>query len=216
MSTLTHSMACRLYRTKPLSEVMVVCWWLDPCDCIWVRSKSKYKNFQKRKCFENIICKMVMLFRSECVKSKWYMDVHKLVIRKQHDCNMITRNVLLPKVHVLFGMNKSIWSRSSNSIEVPYVQSILFKGFQLFILNRDCLSKLVLVVITNLKVISVNDEHTPTSLPRRKGNIILVLLIRLVAGPFRLHVAIFIAPAGTISRRIMHQSARNLRVVTVY
>ena len=96
------------------------------------------------------------------------------------------------------------------------MQSILLKGFQLFILNRDCLSKLVLVVITNLKVISVNDEHTPTSLPRRKGNIILVLLIRLVAGPFQLHVAIFIAPAGTISRRIMHQSARNLRVVTVY
>ena len=50
-SALLQIMACRLFRTRPLSEPMLVYCHLDPNEQTSMKFESKYKTFHSWKCF---------------------------------------------------------------------------------------------------------------------------------------------------------------------
>ena len=68
-----------LFGTKLSLKPMLSYSWLDPWEQISMKLVSRYKNFNSRKLFENVICKMqAIVYQPQCVNSLWPSDIWHL------------------------------------------------------------------------------------------------------------------------------------------
>ena len=63
-------MACRTFRTKPLSEPVMTFCQLEIKEYVSVKFYLKFDSFYSRKCIKNVVCKMATIMcRSQCVQA---------------------------------------------------------------------------------------------------------------------------------------------------
>ena len=76
-SALVQIMACRLFATKPLPEVMLAYWQPDSWEHTAVKFVSKYKLFFHENAYGNVVCENAAIFSrgDESIKVAWVLSL---------------------------------------------------------------------------------------------------------------------------------------------